>query len=107
MESEQPGDKPRRDPAHVEKASLGGREVRVEFIHHACDRMRQRGILVEDVLRCLRAPDNKTLDAPPGRKGWGRLEADGARMLKVVFEDETDSDGNRTIVVISAMWGKR
>jgi hypothetical protein len=48
----------RDDPAFTEKAVINDREVVVEFAHHAHQRMRQRGILVEEVIACLRNPMN-------------------------------------------------
>lgn len=94
------------DPAFSVEATVRGRTVRVEFIQHAHLRMRQRGIEVEDVLRCLRMPDERNLDTTDGRKRWGRWDKDGARRLDVVFKEEARDD-QEVITVISALWWSR
>src|SRR5436190_5609360 len=93
---------PQPEPEVPVRAVIGGHEYLVEFIPHALDRMAQRGILYDDIVRCLRRPDEKNLDTDEGRSRWGRYGVDGRR-LDVIFE-RTDESSAKTIVVISAMW---
>lgn len=92
----------RDDPASTTTTTIRGREVTVEFVHHAADRLRTRGITVEEVLRCLRAPDDRDLDCDEGRKRVGRYGTDGRR-LDVVYEVVTET----RYTVISAFWVSR
>jgi hypothetical protein len=74
-------------PACVEKVTIYGKEVSVEFVQHALDRMKERRITVPEVLTCLRSPDQRGLPADLGRQRVRRCEATSAsRALDVVYE---------------------
>jgi hypothetical protein len=92
------------DPSFSRTVTIGGREVVVEFTRHAHNRMRQRGVLVDEVIDCLRRPDERGLEVDgENRRGVGRYDETGRRMLKVVYERVEDT----RYVVISAMWESR
>ena len=60
------------DPAFVVECEILGKS-RVEFTHHAADRMRSRGLTAEQVIDAISSPDEQALpvdqqqwpDAPP------------------------------------------
>lgn len=93
------------DPSFSLTATIHGREVLVEIIHHCHRRMRERGVLVDEVLQCLRTPDERGLPVNGGdnRQAVGRYDETGRRMLKVVYERVTETNYR----VISAMWESR
>jgi hypothetical protein len=92
------------DPAFTQTVTIGGREVAVEFTHHAQKRMRERGVLIDEVLVCLRRPDETGLEVDgENRRGRGRYDETGRRMLKVVYERVDD----KRYTIISAMWISR
>ncbi len=87
-------------PAMVHTTQIHGTDVTVEFIQHACDRMTERGVVVRDVLACLRAPDQRGLPADPGRQRVRRRDATSpTRALDVVYE-ELAPDRIRVITVV-------
>jgi hypothetical protein len=96
----------RPDPAFGQTEIINGRPVRVDFIQHAADRMRERGVTVDDVLLCLRKPDEKRLPTEEGRERWGRYDETGSRRLDVVFKRCDWDTGTPLIVVISVVWGR-
>ncbi len=102
MQTGSGGERP--DPASSVRATVRGREVVIEFIHHAADRMRGRGVTPEQVVRTLQFPDARGLDADGGRDRVGRYEADGSRRLDVVYETRTDESGQEVWTVVSAFW---
>jgi hypothetical protein len=89
------------DPARIVEANIRGKKY-VEFIHHAIDEMRNRGMTEEEVLRTLSSPDDVRDDLrTPGRKvafkNFGALNT-----AKVVFVEKGDR-----FRVITVMWKKR
>jgi hypothetical protein len=92
------------DPAFTQTVTIGGREVVVEFTHHARNRMRGRGVLIDEVIDCLRRPDERGLEVDgENRRGIGRYDKTGQRMLKVIYERVEDA----RYVIVSAMWQSR
>lgn len=78
----------RSDPAHVVECPdepVRGRP-RVELIHHAMDRLEERGISVEEVIAAIRQPDQEGLPTDAGRQRVRKLL--GPRhALDVTFEE--------------------
>lgn len=92
------------DPAFTQTAIIGGREVVVEFTHHVQKRMRERGVLIDEVLACLRRPDERGYEVDgENRHGIGRFDPSGRRILKVIYERADD----KRYIVVSAMWVSR
>lgn len=104
MQTGSDGERP--DPAFGETTDIGGRPVRVDFTQHASDRMLERGVTVDEVLSCLRGPDEKGLPTEEGRERWGRFDDTGGRRLDVVFKKCDWDTGTPTVVVISVVWGR-
>ena len=88
------------DPAQILTVEIRGKLIAVEFVHHAMDRMKERGIGVEDVLTCIRFPDEKGLPADQGRHRVRRWNKEGSRALDVIYELV---DG-QCLRVITALW---
>src|SRR5437870_3225376 len=86
------------DPAKVTGFKIGDQTYRIEFIHHALDRMKSRGITENDVIGTLGCPD-EIIDQENGRKMAVRTPYGSMNTIKVVFERHAD-----TFRVISAMW---
>ena len=74
------------DPAHYEYVVIRGKEVRVEFIHHATQQMSRRRIKVQEVLDVLRIPDQRGLPTDVGRERNRRANPDGSGAIDVVYE---------------------
>jgi hypothetical protein len=92
------------DPAFTRTVTIGGREVVVEFTHHTQRRMHQRGVLIDEVLHCLLKPDERGFEVDgENRRGIGRYDETGRRMLKVIYERVDD----KRYTIISAMWVSR
>jgi hypothetical protein len=92
------------DPAFTLTARIGGREVVVEFTHHAQKRMRMRDVEEDQVISCLQRPDERGLEVDgENRRGIGRYDETGRRMLKVIYERIDDT----RYVIVSAMWVSR
>jgi hypothetical protein len=69
---------------------------RVEFIRHAIDRLRDRGIGEDDVIRTIRFPDHEGLPADEGRHHV-RRELSRSVGLDVIY-----MIGPESVVVITA-----
>ena len=83
------------DPFASINTVISGREVTVEFTAHAKRRMEQRGITADEVLRCLRRPDVRGLEADAGKLRV-RRHLESNRSLDVIYCTPSD---DRIIVV--------
>ncbi len=79
----------RPDPARVIEATIQGTPVTVEFIQHATDRLRERGISEEEVIAVLDKPDETGLPAGEGRQR-NRKYYGSSSALDVVYEPLPD-----------------
>ena len=70
------------------EATVRGFEL-VELTRHALDRMKVRGISINQILETLRNPRKTGLPTQPGRKRF-RGALNKARAVDVVFEEKTD-----------------
>ena len=91
----------RPDPAYSIACKIRGRE-RVDFTHHADERMRERHVTSQHVIDAVRSPDEESLpvdqfggENDPPRYRVRKMVGTGLA-LDVVFEDWDDA-----IVIIS------
>ena len=83
------------------EAEIGGRKVTVEIVGHAQDRMEQRGVSLDDVLVCIRQPDERNLRANgPNRKRVRRYDATSTSHGVEVVYQELAADRIRIITAI-------
>ena len=57
----------------------GGKQVQIEFIQHALDRMTERGVTENEVIACLRSPDQRGLVADEPNKRVSRVDGNAPR----------------------------
>jgi hypothetical protein len=76
-------------PAMVHRTKIHGKDVDVEFPDHANDRMKERKVTVNEVLACLRSPDQRGLptDRPDRQRVRRRDASSPSRALDVIFEE--------------------
>ena len=83
------------EPERFVVAEIRGRQVTVEFIGHALERLHERGIPQADVILCLRLPDERGLPTDGGRHRDRRYTS-ASRAIDVVYE-VIDEDHYRVI----------
>jgi hypothetical protein len=87
------------DPAKILEVEIRGKKL-LEFIHHAIDQMKARGMTEAEVLLTLATPDEIKDSNDMGRKSAIR-KYDAANAAKVIFEELEDRWR-----VITVMWKK-
>ncbi len=93
------------DPAQVVRANIGGHEVCVEFSHYSLNRMKRRGVTVEEIVAAIRSPDDRNLETDsPERFGYRRYRLDGHTAVDVVFERP---EPGRYVVVTTYIYAGR
>lgn len=96
-EGEQP---PPALPTQPFSVMIGGRSVTVTLTRHASDRIEERGISVDEVSHCLRAPDVRNLPTNEPDKSHVRRHLESNRSVDVIYCWESDD----CIMVITAYY---
>jgi hypothetical protein len=78
----------------------------LEICSHALERMKERGISVDEVIRAIRKPTRTGLPTPPPRRRV-RKQRSRSEAVDVVYEMETDRIIVVTAILIKGIWSAR